>query len=68
MHPFICPLFLVQLVFILSPYLLLLPIYRSLSIFGALLCLTLMFIVSWYYALAAIVIALLIYKYIEYRG
>ena len=38
------------------------------SLLGALLCLVLMFLVSWYYALVAIVIAALIYKYIEYRG
>ena len=38
------------------------------SLIGALLCLVLMFLVSWYYALVAIVIAALIYKYIEYRG
>lgn len=40
----------------------------SLSIFGGLLVLVLMFLVSWYYALGAIVIALIIYKYIEFRG
>ena len=38
------------------------------SLIGALLCLVLMFLVSWYYALVAIVIAAVIYKYIEYRG
>lgn len=32
------------------------------------LCLSLMFVSSWYYALVAIVIAGCIYKYIEYRG
>ncbi|EPQ05202.1 Solute carrier family 12 member 5 [Myotis brandtii] len=32
------------------------------------LCLALMFICSWYYALVAMLIAGLIYKYIEYRG
>ena len=38
------------------------------SLLGALLCLTLMFLVSWYYALVALVLACIIYKYIEYRG
>ena len=38
------------------------------SLLGALLCLILMFLVSWYYALIALILALAIYKYIEYRG
>jgi len=40
----------------------------SLSLIGVCLCLALMFISSWYYALVAIAIALFFYKYIEYRG
>lgn len=38
------------------------------SLLGAIFCVVVMFIVSWYYALAALVIAVVIYKYIEYRG
>lgn len=41
---------------------------RTLSLFGVALCLALMFISSWYYALIALVIALGVYKYIEYKG
>uniref|UniRef100_A0A803SWU4 Solute carrier family 12 member 5 n=1 Tax=Anolis carolinensis TaxID=28377 RepID=A0A803SWU4_ANOCA len=40
----------------------------TLSFLGMSLCLALMFICSWYYAIVAMVIAGLIYKYIEYRG
>ncbi|KAL1006346.1 hypothetical protein UPYG_G00071150 [Umbra pygmaea] len=40
----------------------------ALSFLGASLCLSLMFISSWFYALVAMVIAGCIYKYIEYRG
>ncbi|CAI9535800.1 unnamed protein product [Staurois parvus] len=40
----------------------------TLSFLGMSLCLSLMFICSWYYALVAMLIAGLIYKYIEYRG
>ncbi|XP_018551399.1 solute carrier family 12 member 7 isoform X3 [Lates calcarifer] len=40
----------------------------TLSFLGMSLCLSLMFICSWYYALVAMVIAGCIYKYIEYRG
>ncbi|KAM9844824.1 solute carrier family 12 member 7-like isoform 1-T1 [Aulostomus maculatus] len=40
----------------------------TLSFLGMSLCLSLMFISSWYYALVAMVIAGCIYKYIEYRG
>ncbi|XP_070576078.1 solute carrier family 12 member 4-like isoform X2 [Ptychodera flava] len=40
----------------------------TLSLIGASLCIALMFISSWYYALVAAAIALCIYKYIEYRG
>ncbi|XP_056009154.1 solute carrier family 12 member 6-like isoform X2 [Ostrea edulis] len=39
-----------------------------LSLFGLALCVCLMFISSWYYALIAIGIAVCIYKYIEYKG
>lgn len=45
-----------------------LPPSRTLSFLGMSLCLALMFICSWYYALVAMLIAGLIYKYIEYRG
>lgn len=45
-----------------------LPLPRTLSFLGMSLCLALMFICSWYYALVAMLIAGLIYKYIEYRG
>lgn len=41
---------------------------RTLSFLGMSLCLSLMFVSSWYYALVAIVIAGCIYKYIEYKG
>lgn len=41
---------------------------RALSFLGMSLCLALMFICSWYYALVAMLIAGCIYKYIEYRG
>ncbi|CAL8276828.1 unnamed protein product [Lota lota] len=40
----------------------------TLSFLGMSLCLSLMFISSWYYALVAMVIAGCMYKYIEYRG
>uniref|UniRef100_A0A6Q2YZZ5 Solute carrier family 12 member 7b n=1 Tax=Esox lucius TaxID=8010 RepID=A0A6Q2YZZ5_ESOLU len=40
----------------------------ALSFLGASLCLSLMFISSWFYALVAMLIAGCIYKYIEYRG
>ncbi|KAG2461680.1 S12A5 protein, partial [Polypterus senegalus] len=40
----------------------------TLSFLGMSLCLSLMFICSWYYAIVAMVIAGCIYKYIEYRG
>lgn len=39
-----------------------------LSFLGMSLCITLMFISSWYYALVALALAAFIYKYIEYRG
>jgi len=42
--------------------------YRTLSLFGVCLCLAIMFITSWYYAIAAILLAGAIYKYIEYKG
>ncbi|XP_072917689.1 solute carrier family 12 member 5-like isoform X2 [Hemitrygon akajei] len=40
----------------------------SMSFLGMSLCLALMFICSWYYAIVAMVIAGLIYKYIEFNG
>uniref|UniRef100_A0A1A8P6W8 Solute carrier family 12 (Potassium/chloride transporters), member 7 n=1 Tax=Nothobranchius rachovii TaxID=451742 RepID=A0A1A8P6W8_9TELE len=40
----------------------------ALSFLGMSLCIAIMFISSWYYALVAMVIAGCIYKYIEYRG
>uniref|UniRef100_A0A673W880 Solute carrier family 12 member 6 n=1 Tax=Salmo trutta TaxID=8032 RepID=A0A673W880_SALTR len=40
----------------------------TLSFLGMIICLALMFISSWYYAIVAIVIAGMIYKYIEYHG
>ncbi|CAM4629203.1 unnamed protein product [Leuciscus chuanchicus] len=40
----------------------------TLSFLGMSLCLSLMFICSWYYAIVAMVIASCIYKYIEFRG
>ncbi|ESN90227.1 hypothetical protein HELRODRAFT_90889, partial [Helobdella robusta] len=39
-----------------------------LSLFGVTLCLILMFMSSWYYAIAALMLAAGIYKYIEYKG
>eukprot|EP00795_Rhopilema_esculentum_P001803 gene1803-16290_t len=38
------------------------------SALGVAFCLSLMFISSWYYALVAMLLALVIYKYIEFRG
>ncbi|XP_053475007.1 solute carrier family 12 member 6-like isoform X1 [Ictalurus furcatus] len=40
----------------------------TLSFLGMVICLALMFISSWYYAIVAMVIASMIYKYIEYNG
>ncbi|XP_014668618.1 PREDICTED: solute carrier family 12 member 4-like [Priapulus caudatus] len=40
----------------------------TLSFLGLSLCISVMFITSWYYALTAIALAVCIYKYIEYRG
>ncbi|XP_075693023.1 solute carrier family 12 member 4 [Rhinoderma darwinii] len=40
----------------------------ALSFLGMSICLALMFISSWYYALGAMLIAGMIYKYIEYQG
>ncbi|XP_059926654.1 solute carrier family 12 member 4 isoform X2 [Gadus macrocephalus] len=40
----------------------------ALSFLGMIMCVALMFISSWYYAIVAMVIAGLIYKYIEYQG
>ena len=41
---------------------------RFTSFLGMCLCLALMFISSWYYALVAMIIAAAIYKYIEFQG
>ena len=41
---------------------------RLLSVFGVCLCLSLMFMASWYYTIVALLIAAGIYKYIEYKG
>lgn len=41
---------------------------RTLSFLGMSLCLTLMFLCSWYYAIVAMAIAGSIYKYIEFAG
>lgn len=41
---------------------------RSLSLAGLVLCISIMFMTSWFYALIAMGMAGLIYKYIEYRG
>uniref|UniRef100_A0A8L8K8D3 Solute carrier family 12 member 6 n=1 Tax=Heligmosomoides polygyrus TaxID=6339 RepID=A0A8L8K8D3_HELPZ len=40
----------------------------SLSMFGALLCIAVMFISAWHFALIAIFIGAAVYKYIEYAG
>lgn len=40
----------------------------TLSFLGMTICLALMFVSSWYYAIVAMVIAGMIYKYIEYHG
>ncbi|KAM9301871.1 solute carrier family 12 member 4 [Gastrophryne carolinensis] len=40
----------------------------ALSFLGMSMCLALMFVSSWYYALVAMLIAGMIYKYIEYQG
>ncbi|KAI6648925.1 Solute carrier family 12 member 6-like [Oopsacas minuta] len=40
----------------------------TLSTIGAVLCLVLMFISAWYYAIITMILALGIYKYIEFRG
>uniref|UniRef100_A0A8C6VVJ3 Solute carrier family 12 member 4 n=1 Tax=Nothobranchius furzeri TaxID=105023 RepID=A0A8C6VVJ3_NOTFU len=42
--------------------------HRTLSFLGMSMCLALMFISSWYYAIVAMGIAGMIYKYIEYQG
>jgi hypothetical protein len=36
--------------------------------FGAFLCVAVMFISAWYFALLAIFIGIAVYKYIEYAG
>lgn len=40
----------------------------SLSVLGLFLCLLIMFIVKWFYAVIAVMIAVIIYKYIEFKG
>lgn len=40
----------------------------SLSFIGLSLCITIMFMTSWYFALIAMGMAVVIYKYIEFRG
>ncbi|KAK3754150.1 hypothetical protein RRG08_024223 [Elysia crispata] len=40
----------------------------TLSLLGLSLCVVMMFISSWYYALTAMAIAFVIYRYIEYKG
>ncbi|XP_073813225.1 solute carrier family 12 member kcc isoform X9 [Musca autumnalis] len=40
----------------------------SLSLIGLTLCISVMFMTSWYFALIAMGMAVVIYKYIEYRG
>ncbi|CAF3737959.1 unnamed protein product [Rotaria socialis] len=39
-----------------------------LSSIGVLLCISIMFIASWYFALIAMLIAIIMYKFIEYKG
>lgn len=43
-------------------------LFRIASLIGLCLCLTLMFVSSWYYALVALFLAAGIYKYIEFQG
>lgn len=43
-------------------------VFRTLSFIGVCLCIALMFISRWYYALAALAVAAFIYKYIEFMG
>ena len=40
----------------------------TLSLLGLFLCLLIMFIVRWYYAIVALILAGIIYKYIEFKG
>ena len=44
------------------------PACRFLSLLGVLLCISIMFIASWYFALVAMLVAIVIYKFIEYKG
>ncbi|KAK6111386.1 Amino acid permease family protein [Brugia pahangi] len=48
------------------------PLFRyfhwSLSLLGSILCIAVMFISAWHYAVVAIVIGAAVYKYIEYAG
>lgn len=43
-------------------------VFRILSSIGVLLCISIMFIASWYFALIAMLIAIVMYKFIEYKG
>jgi potassium/chloride transporter 4/5/6 len=40
----------------------------SLSLLGVILCLSIMFIIRWYYAIVAIVLGIFVYKYVEFKG
>lgn len=40
----------------------------TLSLIGLILCISIMFMTSWYFALIAMGMAIIIYKYIEFRG
>ncbi|KAL5287968.1 hypothetical protein ACFFRR_008671 [Megaselia abdita] len=40
----------------------------TLSLIGLILCISVMFMTSWYFALIAMGLAIIVYKYIEYRG
>uniref|UniRef100_A0A3Q3J6B1 Solute carrier family 12 member 6 n=1 Tax=Monopterus albus TaxID=43700 RepID=A0A3Q3J6B1_MONAL len=66
----IASLDLVAPILTIATYVFLLPPenFKSLSFLGMIICLALMFISSWYYAIVAMVIAGMIYKYIEYHG
>ena len=40
----------------------------SLSLLGVVLCLSIMFIIKWYYAIVAIILGVFVYKYVEWKG
>ena len=40
----------------------------SLSLLGVALCLSIMFIIKWYYAIVAIMLGVFVYKYVEWKG